>query len=163
MGFGSVGRRKTRRSQSLVVNFWRIARTSEVRRAVRSDTGQSEKSISIPFQWDDEYNAKGFRTLDGSDQLSLFNELKRGKQNKMPVFDFLWARETVEHLAEHAVSQDDFERVVCHPASKGWSRSSGLPCAWGYTDDGRYLIVVYEELDVMTVLPVTAYEVPEPR
>jgi hypothetical protein len=81
----------------------------------------------------------------------------------MPVFDFVWTDEIVEHLAEHAVSQDDFECVVCNPDSKGWSRSSGLPCAWGYTADGRYLIVVYEELDLMTVLPVTAYEVPEPR
>ncbi len=61
------------------------------------------------------------------------------------------------------VVQDDFERVVCYPVSKGWSRSSGLPCAWGYTDDGRYLIAVYEELNVMTILPVTAFEVPEPR
>lgn len=81
----------------------------------------------------------------------------------MPAFDFLWTDEIVERLAEHAVSQDEFESVVCNPERKGLSRSSGLPCAWGYTDDGRYLIVVYEELDVMTVLPVTAYEVPEPR
>ncbi len=81
----------------------------------------------------------------------------------MPFLDFLWVDETVEHHVEHGVSQDDFERVVCYPASKGWSRSSGLPCAWGNTDDGRYLIAVNEEIDVMTVLPVTAYEVPEPR
>ena len=57
----------------------------------------------------------------------------------------------------------DFVWTVCHPQSKGYSRSSGLPAAWGYTHDGRYLIAVYEELDDMTILPVTAYEVPEPR
>jgi hypothetical protein len=33
----------------------------------------------------------------------------------------------------------------------------------GYTSDGRYILVIYEELDAMTILPVTAYEVPEPR
>jgi hypothetical protein len=81
----------------------------------------------------------------------------------MPAFDFLWTDEIVEHLAEHGVSQNDFEQVVCHPTSKGWSRSSGLPCVWGYTEDGRYLIAIYEELDDITILPVTSYEVPEPH
>jgi len=32
----------------------------------------------------------------------------------------------------------------------------------GYTADGRYVMAVYEELDEVTILPVTAYEVPEP-
>jgi hypothetical protein len=80
----------------------------------------------------------------------------------VPAFDFLWTDEIVRHLAEHGISQDDFEQVVCHASSKGWSRSSGLPCVWGHTADGRSVIAVYEELDDMTVLPVTAYEVPEP-
>ena len=47
----------------------------------------------------------------------------------MPAFDFLWTDEIAEHLAANGVSQDDFERVVCNPTSKGYSRSSGLPCA----------------------------------
>jgi hypothetical protein len=34
--------------------------------------------------------------------------------------------------------------------------------SFGYTPDGRYIIVVYEEIDGETVLPWTAYEVPEP-
>jgi hypothetical protein len=42
------------------------------------------------------------------------------------------------------------------------SRSSDLPAVWGFTDDGRYVIAVYEEIDEITILPVTAYEVPEP-
>ena len=45
----------------------------------------------------------------------------------------------------------------------GVSRSSGLPAVWGYTPDGRYIMAVYEELDETTILPVTAYEVPEPH
>jgi hypothetical protein len=77
-------------------------------------------------------------------------------------FDFLWTDEIVEHLAQHGISQDDFERVVCNPVSRGLSRSSGLPAVWGHTDDGRYVIAVYEEIDDVTILPVTAYEVPEP-
>ena len=81
----------------------------------------------------------------------------------MSYIDFLWTDETVEHLFEHGVSQEDFEPVVCTPESKGFSRSSSLPAALGHTEDGRYIMVVYEELCVMTILPVTAYEVPEPR
>jgi hypothetical protein len=81
----------------------------------------------------------------------------------MPYYEFLWSEEVVEHLGEHGISQDDFEHLVCNPCSKGFSRSSGLPGAWGYTADGRYIMAVYEELDKVTLLPVTAYEVPEPR
>jgi hypothetical protein len=81
----------------------------------------------------------------------------------MPYHDFLWTEDIVQNLAEHRISQADCEHVVCNPDSKGYSRSSGLPAVWGFTDDGRYVIAVYEELDDATILPVTAYEVPEPR
>jgi uncharacterized DUF497 family protein len=81
----------------------------------------------------------------------------------MPYFEFLWTDGTIEHIGEHGVSPEDFEHVFANPSSKGYSRSSELPAIWGYTPDGRYLIVVFEELDEMTILPVTAYEVPEPR
>lgn len=80
----------------------------------------------------------------------------------MPYYEFLWTDEIVDHLAEHGLDQDDFEHVVCHPIAKGLSRSSNLPAVWGYTPDGRYIIAVYEELDEITILPVTAYEASEP-
>ena len=81
----------------------------------------------------------------------------------MTYLHFIWTDEIIDHIAEHGISQDDFEQVVCHPTSKGLSRSTGLPVAWGYTRDGRYIMVVYEQIDRLTVLPVTGYEVPEPR
>lgn len=81
----------------------------------------------------------------------------------MPYYDFVWSAELIEHLADNGISQDDFEQIVCSPTRKGYSRSSGLPAAWGYASDGRYILAVFEELDAVTVLPVTAYEVPEPR
>ena len=77
--------------------------------------------------------------------------------------DFFWNDGNIEHIAEHGISQDDFEHVVCNPESKGFSRSSGLPACWGYTSDGRYVMAVFEELDDDTIMPVTAYEVSEPR
>ena len=49
--------------------------------------------------------------------------------------------------------------------STGFSRSSGLPCKFGYTTSGRFIIVVFtEEYDnPKVVFPVTAYDVPEPN
>jgi uncharacterized DUF497 family protein len=81
----------------------------------------------------------------------------------MPYYEFQWRDSTIEHLAEHDISPDDFEEVVCNPFRKGKSRSSGRRAAWGYTRDGRNVIAVYEEIDELVLLPVTAYEVPEPR
>jgi hypothetical protein len=46
--------------------------------------------------------------------------------------------------------------------STGTSRSSGRPSVYGHAPDGRYIVVIYEEVDRDTVIPVTAYEVPEP-
>ena len=80
----------------------------------------------------------------------------------MPYYEFLWTDTIVEHIDEHGISTEDFEDVVCHPVSTGKSRSSGLPAAFGYAYDGRYIIAIFEVLDEMTIVPVTAYEVDEP-
>jgi hypothetical protein len=77
----------------------------------------------------------------------------------MPYYEFVWTDEILEHLAEHGVSREDFEEAVQNPNRLGVSRSSGRPCCWGETADGRRLFCVYEFLDDMTVIPVTAYEV----
>lgn len=79
----------------------------------------------------------------------------------MPYFHFFWTDDIVSHIGEHGITQDDFEYVLCNPSRTGFSRSSGLPAAWGYTADGRYVIAIYEKLDDVSVLPVTAYEVAE--
>jgi hypothetical protein len=67
----------------------------------------------------------------------------------------------VEHVEEHGLTTDDVDHVLANYVSKSSSHSSGCPCVFGHTPDGRYIIVVYEE-DNDTVVPVTAYEVPEP-
>jgi uncharacterized DUF497 family protein len=65
----------------------------------------------------------------------------------------------VEHIEEHGLTIEDVEYVLGNPIRKGFSRSSGLPCVFGYTPDHVFIIVVYEVLDEDTVYPVTAYEV----
>ncbi len=77
----------------------------------------------------------------------------------MGYFHFLWTDDILAHLGEHGVSRDEFESVVTRPERRGESRTSGRPCCWGRTADGRYLICVYEYIDVLTIVPVTAYEV----
>ncbi len=79
----------------------------------------------------------------------------------MPYFDFVWTDEIIAHLAEHGIAADEFEVVVSNPDRVGVSRSSGRPCCWGATPDGRALFCVYEFLDDVTIIPVTAYDVPE--
>jgi hypothetical protein len=76
----------------------------------------------------------------------------------MPYFDFKWIDEIIEHLDEHRVSPEDFEEVVSSPEEIGESRTTGRPCCCCETTDGRYLFCVFEKIDEMTIVPVTAYE-----
>lgn len=80
----------------------------------------------------------------------------------MALYNYIWTDEIVEHVAEHGITPEDFEFVVNNPQYVGASRSSGLPAVWGYTEDGRFIMAIYEQLDDITLIPVTAYEVPEP-
>ena len=68
----------------------------------------------------------------------------------------------VQHVAEHDLTVEDVAEVFAAPVSEGHSASSGLPAIWGYVPDGRYIIVIFEEIDEDTAYVVTAYDVPEP-
>ena len=59
-------------------------------------------------------------------------------------------------IEEHGLTVDDVEHVLANPDSEGFSRSSGLPCVFGATPDGRHIIVVYEAVAADTIYPVTA-------
>lgn len=79
----------------------------------------------------------------------------------MPWFDFVWVPGkdgNIEHLAEHGVTQDEAEEVVMNPDRVETSRSSGFPIVFGYTSTDKYIAVVYEQVDEVTVYPLTAYE-----
>jgi uncharacterized DUF497 family protein len=65
----------------------------------------------------------------------------------------------VEHVEEHGLTVEDVEHVLANPIRESVSRSSGLPCVFGYTPEGLFIIVVYEVIDADTLYPVTAYEV----
>jgi uncharacterized DUF497 family protein len=85
-----------------------------------------------------------------------------GKRNAF--YEFIWNEEpngNIEHIAEHGLTPEDVEEVIFNPVDSDVSRSSGLPMAFGFTLDGRYILVVYERIDETTIYPVTAYELEE--
>jgi hypothetical protein len=66
----------------------------------------------------------------------------------MPSYDILWNYE-----------DEDVNAVLMDPDETGVSRTSGRPIAFGSTPDGRYICVVYEEIDRYTLYPVTAFAI----
>ena len=77
-------------------------------------------------------------------------------------FDYLWLQGedgNIEHIAAHGLNPDEIEHVMEHFEGERVSRSSGRPMRFGYTPDGRFIAVVFEWIDDVTVFPVTAYEV----
>lgn len=69
----------------------------------------------------------------------------------------------VQHCAKHEVTKEEVEEVFQNATDEDISRSSGRPVVFGDTNEGRHLMVVFEEIDVDTVYPVTAYDVPRRR
>jgi hypothetical protein len=72
----------------------------------------------------------------------------------------------VQHMALHDVSPEEVEDVLLARESQTTrSRSSGERLTFGYTSTRRYIAVVWQHIadDPLTVRPITAYDVPEPR
>ena len=67
-------------------------------------------------------------------------------------------RGNVHHIAKHGLDIEDVEYVLAHPTSYGQSRRSGRPCVLGYTQDGRHIMVIYDEVDEETIYVVTAFK-----
>lgn len=77
----------------------------------------------------------------------------------MPYYEFQWNDTNLFKLDLNSVSPEDFEAVVCHPLKVENSRSSGRPMAFGFAADGRLIACVYDPIDEVLLLPITAYYV----
>lgn len=69
----------------------------------------------------------------------------------------------VQHCLQHGVAKEEVEEVFENAVDADVSHSSGRPVLFGDTAAGRHLMVVYEEVDLDTAYPVTAFEVPRRR
>jgi hypothetical protein len=89
----------------------------------------------------------------------------------MPSVHIVWDLDddpdgNVQHIGEHGVQQEEVAEVIHGALSNTTaSKRSGHRITFGYTNDGRYLAVVWEHVgdDPLTIYPTTAYEAPEPR
>jgi hypothetical protein len=77
------------------------------------------------------------------------------------------ARGNTAHIAEHDLTPSEVESALFDENTTfDLSNSSGLPIAFGGTDTGRFIAVVFEVInlsDPLIIRPITAYDVPEPR
>jgi uncharacterized DUF497 family protein len=65
----------------------------------------------------------------------------------------------VRHIAEHGITKHEVEDVLKNPECIDTSRSTGRSIAIAEASTGRVILVVFEEVDDLTVYPVTAYEI----
>jgi hypothetical protein len=71
----------------------------------------------------------------------------------------------VHIVVDGGVSQDEVWDVMSNPTNRTVPiDSTGRPATFGWTQTGRYLLVVWEHVedDPRTIKPVTAYDVPPP-
>ena len=70
------------------------------------------------------------------------------------------------HIAEHGLTPEEVEFALFDENTTfDVSDSTGRPIAFGTTDTGRFIAVVFDVLnvaDTLVIRPITAYDVPEP-
>jgi len=68
-------------------------------------------------------------------------------------------RGNVQHLARHGIAKAEVIEVLANPLGRDFSHSSGRPIVFGETGTGRLIAVVYEEIDLDAVNPITAFDI----
>jgi hypothetical protein len=67
----------------------------------------------------------------------------------------------VQHISANDLTKEEVEDVLADPERRGTSRSSGLPLVFGTTSTGRFIAVIFQEIDADTARPVTAFDIEE--
>jgi hypothetical protein len=75
---------------------------------------------------------------------------------------FYWCEESIEHVAHHDVTPEEFEEAFDSGADVvNRDLAGGHSARIGYDSRGRLLFVVYDDLNGIDIVPITAYEVDE--
>jgi uncharacterized protein len=78
----------------------------------------------------------------------------------MRIDDLEWTLERVDHIAQHAVTPAEVEEVLgSAPVFK--RGRGGVYEAWGQTESGRYLLVIFRYLGHNRAWPITARDMDE--
>ena len=78
----------------------------------------------------------------------------------MRIDDLGWTLERVEHIAQHGVTPEEVEAVLSSAAVFKRGRGGAYE-AWGQTESGRYLLVIFRYLGHNRAWPITARDMDE--
>ena len=78
----------------------------------------------------------------------------------MRIDDVEWTLDRVEHIARHGITHEEVEEVFV--STPFFKRGRGRVYeAWGRTETGRYLLVIFRHLGHNRAWPITAREMDE--
>lgn len=78
----------------------------------------------------------------------------------MRIDDLEWTLERVDHIAQHAITPEEVEEVF-NSAPVFKRGRGGVHEAWGQTESGRYLLVIFRYLGHNRAWPITARHMDE--
>lgn len=75
----------------------------------------------------------------------------------MPFHEIFWTPDSIQHVADNGLTTADVEHAVRYAIRATHSRRSGLPACVGPDCTGEMTFVVYDEVDAVQIVIVTAY------
>ena len=78
----------------------------------------------------------------------------------MRIDDLEWTSDRIEHIAKHGITPEEVEEVFATVSTVKRARG-GVYEAWGQTESGRYLLVVFRYLGHNRAWPITARDMDE--
>jgi hypothetical protein len=78
----------------------------------------------------------------------------------MRIDDLEWTLEGIDHIAQHDVTPEEVEEVLSSAPVFKRGRA-GVYEAWGQTESGRYLLVIFRYLGHNRAWPITARDMDE--
>lgn len=75
----------------------------------------------------------------------------------VPIHEIFWTSDSIQHVADNGLSPADVEHAVRYAVRATRSRRSGLPAYVGPDCGGEMVFVVYDEIDAVQIVVVTAF------